>query len=112
VTVATETGRWPLDLLDVPVWQLLYVFHHLTVRDQRRQVMARAARVDMGVMTHMAFNDPTKLDDEIQSVRSAIDALDYEPVSDVAAQSKAQALLARLQAGRVLDPAALTPLVS
>lgn len=101
-----------MDLLDVPVWQLLYVFHHLSERDERRQVMARAARVDAGVLTALAFNEPARLDDELRSVRAAIDAVEYEtPASDpVRLEAKAHALLARIESGRVLAPDALQSL--
>ena len=112
--MAVETGRWPLDLLDVPVWQLLYVFHHLNERDERRQVMERAARVDAGFYTAIAVNDPSRLDDERRAVGDAIDALEFEaPATDPAVlDAKARALIARIESGRVLSPDALQPIPS
>ena len=111
--MAVETGRWPLDLLDVPVWQLLYVFHHLTERDARRAVEARAARVDAAVLGAIGFNEPAKLDDERRAVADALDALEYEPMGGTGSlDDRAAALMARIEAGRVLDPTALVPMVS
>ena len=97
-----------MDLLDVPVWQLLYVFHHLSEREERRQVVERMARVDAGFMTAMAFNEPARLDDERRAVTDALDALEYEPMGGTGSlESRAEALLARIESGRVLDPAAM-----
>lgn len=109
--MAVETGRWPLDLLDVPVWELLYVFHHLSERDARRAVEARAARLDAALLGSIGFNEPAKLEDERRAVVEALDALEYEQTTPTASlDERAAALLARIEAGRVLDPAALLPL--
>ena len=101
-----------MDLLDVPVWQLLWTFHHLSEREERRQVMERAARVDSAILGAIGFNEPARLDDELRSVRDAIDRVEFEtPASDPAVlEQKAQALIARIESGRVLSQDALQPI--
>lgn len=107
--VATETGRWPFALLDVPVWQLLYVYHHLGERDARRSVERRAARVDAGILTALAMHEPARLDDELRSVRDAMDTIEYEASALDPDRLRADglALAARIAAGRAMDAAAL-----
>lgn len=97
-------------LLDEPLWRVLYVFHHLMERDAMHALRDRVARIDMGNVTAMAFHEPKLLADELRDVQGAIRAFeDGTPAqSDPAAQRAAGlALVARIQSGRVLDPAAL-----
>lgn len=116
VTVATETGQDAFALLDRPWCQVLYTFYQLAERDERRALASRASRVDAGLLTALAFNEPQRLSDELRSVQEAIAAFERGPVDEAAdvAEWKARglALAAKLDQGRVLSPDALTGIVS
>lgn len=116
VTVAAATGQDAFALLDRPWCQVLYQFYHLADREERQRLASRVARVEAGVFTAMAFNDPARLVDEQRAVRDAIEALERGPVDEAmdldAWKARGLALAAKLEQGRVLSPAALTEIVS
>jgi hypothetical protein len=95
-------------LLDEPLWRVLYLFHHLQEHDARESLRARMARVDAGVMTAFAFNQPASLETEMRRVQDAIAEADYGPsdaVDEMAAlRAKGEALAARIEQGGVLTP--------
>jgi hypothetical protein len=93
-------------LLDEPHWRNLYRFYHLAERDARERLSRRYERVDSGMLSALAFNDPGKLDDERQAVADAIHALEH-PGDLGGMRAKAEAMAARMTAGHVLTPSAL-----
>lgn len=106
-------GNRPYDvfaLLDEPLWRVLYVHHHLTAQRERDAVASRAARVDSGFMSALAFNEPAALEVEMQSVQAAIAELDTPsagPAGWDAARARAEEMARRMEQGRVLSPEAL-----
>lgn len=108
ITVASAFGRDPFEYLDTPFWKVLYAFYHLMEREERNTLFRRLERVDAGMMTHVAFNDASKLADEMRTVQDAIRALDTQPTNEVEAlRAKANALAARIEAGKALTDKAL-----
>jgi hypothetical protein len=111
VTVACETGQDVFILLDVPLWRVMYLFHHLQEREARLQLRGRLARVDMGYLNAFAFNHPESLETEMQHVNAAIVALDRPPVSRRSEveelRARGQAMVARIQREHVLSDEAL-----
>lgn len=103
-TVAVQTGRWPLDLLNTPVWELLYVEYHLARLEAERGLRARADRVDMGFTMARAFHDPKTLTDELNDVQAAIRRHEDGPSDSTTIRAKGEALLERIRKGRVLSP--------
>lgn len=107
MTVASERACDPLALIDEPLWRVLWHFYHLQERDARRALTDRMARVDGGYMAAFAFNQPELLDVEMRNVRAAIEELERGPVALDDLRARGEALLARIERGRVLDPTAL-----
>lgn len=105
--VARERRCDPLALLDEPLWRVLWHYHHLADADARRALTDRMARVDAGFMTAFAFNQPESLDVEMRNVRAALEELERGPVMLDDLRARGEALAARMERGRVLDPTAL-----
>lgn len=110
IYVAAQMRQDAFALMHEPLWQVLYVFHHLMEREERDNLRRRFERVDAGVMTSLAFNQPSALSDEMTAVQDAIRALDKPAdVSGVndSLRAKAEALAARIEVGEVLSDGAL-----
>jgi hypothetical protein len=107
VRVARARACDPLALLDEPFWRVLWHFHHLTDDDARRALHDRMARVDSGFMTAFAVNQPASLAEEMQKVRAAIEEQERGPTPLDDLRARGEALAARMERGRVLDPDAL-----
>lgn len=110
--VAGDAPYRVFTLMDEPLWRVLYVFHHLQEHDERAALNDRLARVDHGFLTNFAMTQPDSLTEELQRVQAAIARLDQGPGVDAAhewadARAKAEAMLARMERGRVLSPDAL-----
>ncbi len=108
-TIGAEYRMDPLSLLDEPWWRVLWRFYHATEREQRHSLRRRMERVDSGTLTALAFNDPSKINDERQAVADAIRAFEHptKTVDVDSIRARAEAMVARMTAGKVLSPAAL-----
>jgi hypothetical protein len=107
-TIAVALHTDVFALLDEPHWRNLYRFYHLVEREARERLSRRYERVDAGVMTAFAFNEPSRLDEERQAVVDAIRAIEHPTavvLDDI--RAKAEAMAARMATGKVLTPAAL-----
>lgn len=105
--VARARACDPLALLDEPFWRVLWHYHHLVEEDNRRALHDRMARVDSGFMTAFAFNQPASLAEEMERVRAAIEEQERGPTALDDLRARGDALAARIERGRVLDPNAL-----
>lgn len=96
-------------LIDEPLWRVLYVYQQLEERDERQALRRRRERVDAGLMTAFAFNQPEKLADELDRVRDAIDEFEYGPqATDIEAmRARGRALADRMLATNALSDEAL-----
>ena len=107
MTVAGARPYDALSLLDEPLWRVLWTYHHLMELRTLDRLVARADRVDQGMMVGMGVNEPKLLADELRNVQAAIREQTEGPVVRTTALATGRALVERIRRGRVLEPGAL-----
>ena len=105
--VACATGTDVAQLLHRPYWLTLYTFYHVQERELAHALERRRERIDGGFMTAFATHKPELLQDELRTVRDAIEqhGRPQAPVSDLdTIRARGLAMAARIEANGAFPP--------